>query len=208
MGTALTPEQAAKLKALAPKVVLCYDGDPAGRNAARSALSHLLAQGLEVAVARLPAGEDPDDVRRQEGPRGARRADCGGAPLSPLAHGGTEPAPRRVSRRKTRRIGSAQSWKPSRQFPTGSSVTRSTAASPRRSGCPSRSCGRRTRPTEARGGRGRTFRGRGEGYRRPLQSGPEARERSEMVRCYREGRSRRQKGVCSSCSSGEGSTSP
>jgi DNA primase len=68
MGTALTPEQAAKLKRLAPRVVLCYDGDPAGRHAARAALSHLLAQGLEVAVARLPAGEDPDDVRRREGP--------------------------------------------------------------------------------------------------------------------------------------------
>ena len=69
MGTALTAEQAGKLKKLAPKVVLCYDGDPAGKNAARSALSHLLAQGLEVAVARLPAGEDPDDVRRLEGPQ-------------------------------------------------------------------------------------------------------------------------------------------
>ncbi len=31
MGTALTPEQSAKLKRLAPKVVLCYDGDAAGR---------------------------------------------------------------------------------------------------------------------------------------------------------------------------------
>ncbi|HEY6064728.1 MAG TPA: DNA primase [Thermoanaerobaculia bacterium] len=68
MGTALTPEQAAKLKRLAPRVVVCYDGDSAGRHAARAALSHLLAQGLEVAVARLPAGEDPDDVRRREGP--------------------------------------------------------------------------------------------------------------------------------------------
>ena len=68
MGTALTPEQAAKLKRLAPRVVLCYDGDSAGRHAAHAALSHLLAQGLEVAVARLPAGEDPDDVRRREGP--------------------------------------------------------------------------------------------------------------------------------------------
>jgi DNA primase len=67
MGTALTPEQAAKLKRLAPRVVVCYDGDSAGRNAARAALSHLLAQGLEVSVARLPAGEDPDDVRRREG---------------------------------------------------------------------------------------------------------------------------------------------
>ncbi len=68
MGTALTPEQAARLKKLAPRVVVCYDGDPAGHHAARAALSHLLAQGLEVAVARLPAGEDPDDVRRREGP--------------------------------------------------------------------------------------------------------------------------------------------
>jgi DNA primase len=68
MGTALTPEQAVKLKRLAPKVVICYDGDSAGRNAARAALTHLLAQGLEVSVARLPDGEDPDDVRRREGP--------------------------------------------------------------------------------------------------------------------------------------------
>jgi len=67
MGTALTPEQAAKLKRLAPQVVLCYDGDAAGRSAARTALPHLLAQGLEVRVARLPSGEDPDDVRRREG---------------------------------------------------------------------------------------------------------------------------------------------
>jgi len=68
MGTALTPEQAAKLKRLAPRVVVCYDGDSAGRNAARAALAHLLAQGLEVSVARLPTDEDPDDVRRREGP--------------------------------------------------------------------------------------------------------------------------------------------
>jgi DNA primase len=68
MGTALTPEQAAKLKRLAPRVVVCYDGDSAGRHAARAALTHLLAQGLEVSVARLPADEDPDDVRRREGP--------------------------------------------------------------------------------------------------------------------------------------------
>ena len=68
MGTALTPEHAVKLKRLAPKVVVCYDGDSAGRNAARAALTHLLAQGLEVSVTRLPDGEDPDDVRRREGP--------------------------------------------------------------------------------------------------------------------------------------------
>lgn len=68
MGTALTPEQSAKLKRLAPKVVLCYDGDAAGRSAARGAIGLLLAQGLQVSVAKLPDGEDPDDVRRREGP--------------------------------------------------------------------------------------------------------------------------------------------
>ena len=68
MGTALTPEQSAKLKRLAPRVVLCYDGDAAGRSAARGAIGLLLAQGLQVAVAKLPDGEDPDDVRRREGP--------------------------------------------------------------------------------------------------------------------------------------------
>lgn len=68
MGTALTPEQAEKLKRLCPNVVLCYDGDDAGRNATRAALSLLLAQGLAVSVARLPEGEDPYDVLRQAGP--------------------------------------------------------------------------------------------------------------------------------------------
>ena len=50
MGTALTTEQAEKLRRLAPRVVLCYDGDPAAR------------------VARLPDGADPHDVLRRDGP--------------------------------------------------------------------------------------------------------------------------------------------
>lgn len=68
MGTAFTVEHATRLKRLAPKVVLCYDGDPAGHAAARGALTHLLGTGLEVGVAKLPPGEDPDDLRRREGP--------------------------------------------------------------------------------------------------------------------------------------------
>ena len=67
MGTALTSEQAQKLKRLSPQVVLCYDGDPAGRTATRGALVHLLTQGLTVFVARLPEGEDPYDLARREG---------------------------------------------------------------------------------------------------------------------------------------------
>ncbi len=68
MGTALTPEQAVKLRRLSPSVVVCYDGDPAGRAATRGALTHLLAQGFSCRVARLPAGRDPHDVLREEGP--------------------------------------------------------------------------------------------------------------------------------------------
>ena len=67
MGTALTPEQAEKLRRLCPKVVLCYDGDSPGRAATRAALTHLLSQGLAVSVARLPEGEDPWDLARREG---------------------------------------------------------------------------------------------------------------------------------------------
>ncbi len=67
MGTALTPEQAGKLRRLAPSVVVCYDGDPAGRAATRGALSHLLAEGFSARVVRLPPGQDPHDVLRAEG---------------------------------------------------------------------------------------------------------------------------------------------
>ena len=67
MGTALTPEQAEKLRRLAPAVVVCYDGDAAGRAATLGALALLLAQGFSARVARLPAGNDPHDVLRQEG---------------------------------------------------------------------------------------------------------------------------------------------
>jgi len=68
MGTALTPEQAEKLRRLTPHAIVCYDGDPAGRNATRAALQLLLAQGFECSVVRLPSGEDPDDLLVREGP--------------------------------------------------------------------------------------------------------------------------------------------
>jgi DNA primase len=74
MGTALTPEQAERLRRLCPRAVVCYDGDSAGRNATRGALSHLLALGFQAAVARLPGGEDPDDLLQREGPTGLARA--------------------------------------------------------------------------------------------------------------------------------------
>ncbi len=73
MGTALTPEQAEKLRRLCPNAVVCYDGDPAGRNATRAALRLLLAEGFQARVARLPEDEDPDDVLSREGPESLSR---------------------------------------------------------------------------------------------------------------------------------------
>jgi DNA primase catalytic core len=68
MGTALTPEQSEKLRRLCPRAVVCYDGDSAGRKATHGAIQLLLAQGFETRVARLPEGEDPDDLLGREGP--------------------------------------------------------------------------------------------------------------------------------------------
>ena len=76
MGTALTPEQAERLRRLTGNAIVCYDGDAAGRNATRGALTLLLAQGFEARVARLPADEDPDDLLRRRGTGGlAKRID-------------------------------------------------------------------------------------------------------------------------------------
>jgi DNA primase len=76
MGTALTPEQVERLRRLTGHAIVCYDGDSAGRNATRGALALLLAQGFEARVARLPQGEDPDDLLRGQGPEAlARRID-------------------------------------------------------------------------------------------------------------------------------------
>lgn len=73
MGTALTPEQAEKLHRLAPRVIVCYDGDAAGRTATRGALALLLGQGFSARVVRLPAGADPHDVLRSDGPESLTR---------------------------------------------------------------------------------------------------------------------------------------
>ncbi|MBL9133222.1 MAG: DNA primase [Verrucomicrobiaceae bacterium] len=66
-GTAFTEQHAKMLKRLCNEVVLCYDSDNAGREAAEKAFRILSPQGLEVRVASLPAGEDPDSLIRKQG---------------------------------------------------------------------------------------------------------------------------------------------
>jgi DNA primase len=67
LGTALTAEQVETLRRLSPAVVLCLDGDKAGRAAALRAIPLLQAAGLPTKVVALPDGEDPDSFVRKEG---------------------------------------------------------------------------------------------------------------------------------------------
>ncbi|HXT39915.1 MAG TPA: DNA primase [Candidatus Angelobacter sp.] len=66
-GTALTADHARILKRYVDEVVLCFDSDTAGRNAAIRALDDLLASGLAIRVAVVPAPHDPDSFIKESG---------------------------------------------------------------------------------------------------------------------------------------------
>ena len=67
LGTALTELHCTRLKAFAPKVVMVYDGDDAGQNAAAKAVGMLIGQSVDLRVLTLPEGADPDDYLKQNG---------------------------------------------------------------------------------------------------------------------------------------------
>jgi len=67
MGTALTEQQARLLARFGNRVILVYDRDAAGDAAALRGMGILRNTGVDVRVARLPAGEDPDSCVRKSG---------------------------------------------------------------------------------------------------------------------------------------------
>ena len=67
-GTAFTSEHATLLKRYADKVVVVLDADAAGQKAALRSAELLIAEGLSVTLAALPAGEDPDSLILKKGP--------------------------------------------------------------------------------------------------------------------------------------------
>jgi DNA primase len=67
LGTALTPDQVRLLSRFARKVVVNYDGDNAGIQAAKKSIEILLAEDLEVKILVLPDGSDPDEFIRKSG---------------------------------------------------------------------------------------------------------------------------------------------
>lgn len=73
LGTAMTQEQAELIARYARRAILLYDSDKAGLKATFRTGDELLRAGLEVLVATLPEGEDPDSLVRNEGPAALRR---------------------------------------------------------------------------------------------------------------------------------------
>ncbi len=66
-GTAFTDDHARILRRYAEEVVLCFDSDEAGQNAAVRSLDHLLGSGLAVRVALVPRPHDPDSFIKEKG---------------------------------------------------------------------------------------------------------------------------------------------
>ena len=73
LGTALTERQIELLWRMVETPILCFDGDAAGQRAAMRAIERalpLLRPAHSLAIVRLPAGLDPDDLLKAKG-RGA-----------------------------------------------------------------------------------------------------------------------------------------
>ncbi|NVB37723.1 DNA primase [Pseudenhygromyxa sp. WMMC2535] len=66
LGTALTKPQCEMLARFTNQIVLCFDGDRAGVKAAYAAMPLLLEVGMDVRVAALPDGEDPDSLEAEQ----------------------------------------------------------------------------------------------------------------------------------------------
>jgi DNA primase len=67
LGTALGEKHAKLLRRYADRIVLVLDGDDAGRRRADEILDVLLAEPIDVRIARLPAGVDPCEFILERG---------------------------------------------------------------------------------------------------------------------------------------------
>lgn len=68
LGTSLTEEHALILQKYTKQVVITYDGDQAGQDATRRAISLLEKSGVEIRVLRMQGAKDPDEFLKQYGP--------------------------------------------------------------------------------------------------------------------------------------------
>ncbi len=85
LGTAVTDFHIRQLLRYSDKIVFCFDGDNAGKKAARRALENSLAQlsdGKTVQFLFLPENEDPDSFIHQHGKNAFERLIAQSSPLS------------------------------------------------------------------------------------------------------------------------------
>jgi DNA primase len=85
MGTALTAEHVQMIRRFVSQVVLLFDPDAAGVNAALRTMDLLTNSGLDVRVVSLPAGDDPDMFVRQRGADAFRSLEAGAPSLLEFA---------------------------------------------------------------------------------------------------------------------------
>lgn len=67
MGTALTKEQIKLIKRISKNIILCLDGDEAGKKAAYNIGNTFKEEDIEVKIVTLPNEEDPDSFILKEG---------------------------------------------------------------------------------------------------------------------------------------------
>ena len=85
LGTATTPHHIQSLLRYADRIVFCFDGDKAGRKAARRALENsleALRDDATLAFLFLPEEHDPDSFVRAEGPDALRSSARSAMPLA------------------------------------------------------------------------------------------------------------------------------
>ncbi|MBF0102194.1 MAG: DNA primase [Desulfobacterales bacterium] len=69
LGTALTIEHIRILKGMTKKIVLVFDSDQAGINAALRSVGLFISEHIEAKVLLLPSGYDPDEFVKTQGPQ-------------------------------------------------------------------------------------------------------------------------------------------
>ncbi len=65
-GTALTPEHLSLLKRISNRIIMAFDADKAGTNAATKAWQLALSLGMEIKIALLTEGKDPAEILLNE----------------------------------------------------------------------------------------------------------------------------------------------
>lgn len=66
-GTSLSENHASLLKRYTPEVVIVFDGDASGLQAAQRGLERLIAEEIRVRIALMPSGDDPDSFVKANG---------------------------------------------------------------------------------------------------------------------------------------------